>query len=277
MFNESSLPPSTPTNNNRQYDNFKDVSSSDLLSLFKLGFKLVPLDNDHEHDTEMSLISYNPNYWHPDSFSDPTVCSRFVNVASALGKTHMIDPTNNKNLYLQVLDTDLDYVYNTVTTPLSQLIIKSDFIKDHIYNVLQSVGEIIDESHLSKLTVLEFCKKHTYVTKTKKENGYHIWWLSRTQNESILTYECKRGFEVDIKADERGGLCTLPPSTHRDDEGFTYYTVGRTDGLLISDILYNLFIDLFRDCLRNNPGKCLNDVGNERLDFASVEISMGGF
>jgi hypothetical protein len=87
MSNESS--PSS-TNNNRQYE-FNSVHPSTLLYLRKLGFKLVPLDNDHEHDADWSPISDNPDYWHPDSFSDPTICSRFVNVASVLGKTHLKD------------------------------------------------------------------------------------------------------------------------------------------------------------------------------------------
>ncbi len=246
-----------------------------LASLYKLGFKLVPLDNNHEHGTEMSLIYNSPDYWHPDSFSDPAVCSRFVNVASALGKTHIKDPTNNKNLCIQFLDTEFEYVYKIVTTPLSQLITKSDVIRDNIYDLLKSVGEITDnENHLSKLTLLEFCKRYTYVTKTKKENGYHIWWLSRIQNGSILTYDYKRGFEVEINADERGGLCTLPPSTHRDYESFTYYTVGRTDGLLISDTLYKLFIEIFSGCLRNNEDK--NDTGKERIELAVAVVSKGG-
>ena len=79
-----------------------------------------------------------------------------------------------------------------------------------------------------------------------------------------------------LKADNRGGLCTLPSSTHRDYNDFRYYAVGRTDSLLISDTLYNLFIDLFSGCLRNKVGnKCINDltvndVGKERLELAEV-------
>lgn len=230
----------------------------------------MPLDINHEHDVDWSPIYNNPDYWHPNSFNDPTVSSRFVNVASALGKTHLKD-IDNKNLYIQVLDTEFEYNYAVVTTPLSQLITKSNTIKDYIYNLLKSVGETNDESHLSNLTLLEFCKRHTYVTKTKKENGYHFWWISRTQNESILTYECKRGFEVEIKADERGGLCTLPPSTHRDYNNYRYYAVGRTDGLLISDVLYNIFIELFSNCLRNNED--IDQVDKERIELDAAEIS----
>jgi hypothetical protein len=250
-----SLPPSSSSTN---------VSSSTLLSLYKLGFKLVPLDDIHEFDVEWSYVSDNPDYWHPDSFNDPTVCSKFTNVASALGKTHIKDSLDNANLFIQVLDTDLEYVYNIVTTPLSQLITQSDVIKNNIYSLFKSVDKINYESKYSNVTLLEFCKKHTFVTKTKKANGYHIWWLSRTPNKSILTYECKRGFEIEIKADERGGLCILPPSTHRDYEDFRYYAVGRTDSLLISDILYNLLIELFSGCLRNKIGNYENAVDNKR-------------
>ena len=169
-MSNSSPPYSSSTINNRQYDYSNNIPFSTILSLFKLGFKLVPLDINHEHDVDWSPIYNNPDYWHPNSFNDPTVSSRFVNVASALGKTHLKD-IDNKNLYIQVLDTEFEYNYAVVTTPLSQLITKSNTIKDYIYNLLKSVGETNDESHLSNLTLLEFCKRHTYVTKTKKENG----------------------------------------------------------------------------------------------------------
>ena len=200
MFtSKSPLPSSSPIIDNRQYNNSKFASTDySFLSLYKLGFKLVLLDNNHEHDDELSTIVDNPDYWLQDSFNDPTVCSRFANVASALGKTHLKD-SENKELYLQVLDTDSDYVYNIVSTPFAQLITVSDTVKKNIYDLLNNVGGIKNESQYSKLTLLEICKRLTFVTKTKKANGYHIWWLSSNPNESILTYECKSGFEVGIK------------------------------------------------------------------------------
>lgn len=57
---------------------------------------------------------------------------------------------------------------------------------------------------------------------------------------------------------DKQGLATLPPSTHRDDHSFRYYNVGISDKLLISDILYDLFVELLNDCLIRNPQETNN-------------------
>ena len=57
---------------------------------------------------------------------------------------------------------------------------------------------------------------------TKKKNGFHIYWLSLKQNEAIVSEDCKKGFEFEIKTDKKRGHCTLPPSVHRDDANFRY-------------------------------------------------------
>jgi hypothetical protein len=55
-----------PIKHNKDYDY--------LVSLHKVGFKLVPLDINHEHYADWSPIYNNADYWHPNSFNDPVIC-----------------------------------------------------------------------------------------------------------------------------------------------------------------------------------------------------------
>lgn len=66
-------------------------------------------------------------------------------------------------------------------------------------------------------------------------------------------YDCKNGYEFEIKTDKK--MCTLPPSTHRDDKDFRYAAVGRKDGLWINDEFYNVFCNIFREFLIRAIGK----------------------
>ena len=53
-----------------------------------------------------------------------------------------------------------------------------------------------------------------------------------------------------MKTNNSLGLCTLPPSRHRDDPNFRYYSVGREDKIIIDDTLYNRILDLLTEkCL----------------------------
>ena len=98
----------------------------------------------------------------------------------------------------------------------------------------------------------------------------HFWWLSHNQNKSIKSLDCKKGFEFEIKTDKRNGLCTLPPSTHRDDPNFRYAAIGRTDKLLISDHLYDLFCELFKEYLPNNNNNVDgNDIKKQNIGTTS--------
>jgi hypothetical protein len=55
-----------------------------------------------------------------------------------------------------------------------------------------------------------------------------------------------------------GGLCTLPPSTHRDNKDFKYSAIGKIDKLLVNDMLYDLFIELFKDALVQKDSSKIN-------------------
>jgi hypothetical protein len=68
--------------------------------------------------------------------------------------------------------------------------------------------------------------KATYVTKTNKKFGYHIYWFSHHQNKPIRANCCKLGCEFEIKTDN-AGHSTLPPSQHRKVPNFRYKSVGQ--------------------------------------------------
>src|SRR3954453_6514054 len=243
---ESTSPSITTTSNVNNHS--KTIPSSHLMTLHDLGFKLVPLSENHVPAIkEWSPIYDNPDYWHKDRFTIPTENSRFTNVASTVGITHIKDSAENRDLYLQVFDVDSQNVCDILSKPISQLINGSDIFAPIVLEFLKSIG-ITDESKPEQsTTILDICKSNTFVTKTKKPYGYHIWWLSHNQNKSILSKDCKKEGSFEIKADKSGGLCTLPPSTHRNGKDFRYYHVGKTDELLTNDLLYNLFNEFFRE------------------------------
>ena len=109
----------TPTNS------IHIITSKELCLLYKPGFKLVPLLENHEFPQKWGAIYDNPHYWQISDFNDPTVdaiflncehpavCSQFKNIASTVGKTHLKD-SEGKDLYLQVLDCDSEIVYNAL-------------------------------------------------------------------------------------------------------------------------------------------------------------------
>jgi hypothetical protein len=195
LLSSSSPPQSSPSINNDSCNNFESISYSDLLSLYEIGFKLVPLDENHIPSIAWSDIYDNPGYWNNDTINDAEKHSKFTNVASTLGKTRIKD-TQNNDLYLQVLDIDSDYVHDIISKPVSEIINSYDVAKPIFQKFLNNIG-ITDENQYNELTILEICKRNTFVTKTKKPHGYHIWWLSHNQNNSIHSKDCKKGFEFE--------------------------------------------------------------------------------
>src|SRR6476659_4136528 len=170
------------------YNEIHAIDSKTLTSLYNIGFKLVPLSDNHKPTVEWTLIYNNPDYWHIDKFNDPKEYPKFDNVASTLGKSHLRDSENN-DLFLQVLDVDSENVYNILNTPIFQLNINST-LKTSINNLL--INDLkVSENQFSNLTLLDIFKKHTFVTKTRKPFGFHIWWFSHEQNKSISTKDCK--------------------------------------------------------------------------------------
>jgi replicative DNA helicase Mcm len=239
----------------------KRISPKDLVNHHKAGFKLVPLSEDHVPAVnETTPIYENPNYWNINDFNDPKIVLKFKNVATTLGKTHIKDSKGN-DLYIQVLDIDSENAFTLVNTPLCQLV-ESERLISRFYSIFKDSWNI-SEKEFSEYTILHILKMFTFVTKTRKKHGYHFWWLSHNQNMAIRKNDCKIESVFEILTDKQG-LCTLPPSTHRDDKKFNYSAIGITDKILLSDDFYPLFIELFKDCLRDDCSINKNKVNENR-------------
>ena len=221
--------------NNIQLDELIPIEI--LLRNDSIGFKIIPIDINSKTPAIKSTneIYENPNYWTAQKLK--LEHHRFRNVATTFGKTHVKD-VNGEDLYLHGLDIDSDNVLGILNFDL-----------------------------------LEELKLKTYVTKTKKDCGYHIYWLSHKQHPPIGITKCRSGYEFEIKSDNSLGLCTLPPSTHRDDPNFRYRCVGKEDKIVIDDTLYDRILDLLRSkCLiQSNPSGDYNDNGKAtKSDLDSV-------
>lgn len=232
------------------------VPFGDLQDLDRVGFKLIPLREDSVTPNVPSTndIYNNSEYWTEKKLQKDH--HLFYNVATALGKSHVKDESG-KNLFLNVIDIDSDAVF-------TRLAIISKDGKDFY---------LIDE----------LCKS-TFVVKTKKRFGYHIYWLSQIQNKPIRTRDCKRGCEFEIKTDNSAGLSTLPPSRHRDDADFRYQNVGQ-NAIAVRDKLYDGLVELLSDFIKEKPSsiivginpslnESINEItSNESSQIASILVS----
>jgi hypothetical protein len=155
-----------------------------VMPLFQLGFNTIPLRQDF---VTPNIPSTNDIYNHPESLTEVFLRKNshlFRNIATLVGKSHMKDKDGN-DIFLNCLDIDS----NEAFTCLTKISINGIEVN------------LIDEQ----------CKS-TYVTKTKKENGYHIYWFSHHQNKPIRTSDCNSG-EFEIKTDN-SGHCTPLLSSH---------------------------------------------------------------
>ncbi len=236
------------------------ITSDLLCSLYKIGFKPVSLSEDHEFTIKWGAVYDDPYYWQISDFHNHAVYSKFTNIASTVGKTHLKD-SEGKELYLQVLDCDSEYIYDIIT---KRTIAKLPLEKFHNF-YKDCLRTAADGTDFNKSTLFDVLKKITFITKTREPYGLHIWWLSHNQNKPILSLDCKKDYEFEIKTDKSNGLCTLPPSTHREDKGFRYAAIGRTDKLLINDQLYDLLFGLFNESLLNNDNSYKNNKKEQNL------------
>jgi hypothetical protein len=206
------------TNNS---DQKKRIGSEELAGLHESGFKLTPLSPNNTPAIESWTPFYEDQYyWNKADFNDPKVYSKFYNVASTLGKTHIKDSEGNE-LYIQVLDIDSEAPYTLVNTPISQLTGYEKLVSK--FHSIFVNSWCIAEKEFSEFTMLDILRMFTFVTKTRAPWGYHIWWLSHKQNTTILKEDCNIGSAFEIFTGKH--LCTLPPSSHRDDKKFNYYWV----------------------------------------------------
>ncbi len=178
----------------------------------------------------------------------------FNHGATMLGRTHFKDSETGEYLNLNVLDVDCQTVFNRLSIPIRQILDVSswDWVTDRVRSLVDqflSNVRVVNGDYNDSL--LDIFKKSTFVTKTRKSFGHHIYWLSRQQRKALGTADCMKGFEFEIKTDDSLGLCTLPGSAHKDDANFRYAAVGITDHILANDLLYDLVFEMFKDCLSN--------------------------
>ena len=202
-----------------------------LLAYYKIGLKPVPLDELSKAPVILwSEIYSNSDFWSLDKLRKHS--NKFYNIATTFGQTHLKDGQNSP-LYLHCLDIDSDEVLKKVTSPLETK-----------------------------------WKSKTFVTKTQKDCGYHVYWFEHIVHDNpILTEENKKGFEFEIKCGK--SLCTLPPSRHRDNPLFHYENVGQSDKIMIIDGLYDELVnELLVDCFRKRK-----KVSKSKKYNASQELS----
>ncbi|MBV9667760.1 MAG: hypothetical protein JO327_06480 [Nitrososphaeraceae archaeon] len=232
--------PASDTNNGAgDFTPEYNIRPSILLDYHKMGFKPVPLLSDSKPAIKWAPIYEDPNFWTDEKLVSES--SRFKNVATVLGKTNIKDSAG-QDLNLNSLDCDSQPVCSILTTPIEQ--IQDSALRSSIENVFSKTGASTKSSSL-----LECLKQVTCVVKTKKPYGFHIYWLSSKQHKRIRTQDCKLGYEFEIKTDSGSGHATLPPSTHRSDKNFRYLHIGRTDKIDQMEGLYELLLDLLKDCL----------------------------
>jgi DNA replicative helicase MCM subunit Mcm2 (Cdc46/Mcm family) len=235
------------------------IRPATLIELHKAGFKLIALSAKNKVIESWTPIYEDPNYWTAERLANPIEYSKFVNVATVFGKTHIKDE-QGLDLYLNCFDADSDYVYKVFTTLVQQLSWIDSVLKSKIQNPIAKTG---DEN---VKCLLDYLKLVTCVVKTRKSYGVHVYWLSHKQNNRIRTEDCKPGYEFEIKTDKGSAHATLPPSTHRHAKNFRYEHLGRTDKLKIFDELYDILIELFaKKCLvsANVNGGSSNSAINE--------------
>jgi P4 family phage/plasmid primase-like protien len=203
-----------------------NIQPDELINLHNIGFKPVPLDENNREVGAWTPIYENPDYWTHERLKQQAY--KFKNIATVFGKSYIKDD-EGRDLYLNCLDIDSDNIY------------------DVLFNLENSKSK-------QKYSLLPKLQKATFVTKTRKKNGFHIYWLSHRQNKSITTEDCKIGNEFEIKTDKSKGHCTLPPSKHRDDTNFQYKNYGQNK-IMISDELYDELVRVLADCLKNKSPK----------------------
>jgi Bifunctional DNA primase/polymerase, N-terminal len=194
------------------------ISLETLTSYWKMGFKPVPLNELSKNPAiAWSEIYDNPDFWSIEKLTEHLY--KFHNTATTFGQTH-VTGSDGRKLYLYCLDIDSEEALKRVTTLLEQ----------------------------------EW-KPKTFVTKTQKDCGYHIYWFEHSDDKDPLSTEgCKKGFEFEIKCGK--SLCTLPPSRHRDNPYFHYESVGQADKIMIADSLYERLInELLVECIKTRKGK----------------------
>jgi hypothetical protein len=201
------------------------ITTETLERYYNIGFLLVPLNEIGASPViQWSDIYNNPNFWSVQKLKEYS--SKFHNIATTFGESTVRD-LKGKKLFLYCLDIDSEQVLKRL------------------------------------LKLLEEWKLKTFVTKTQKDCGSHVYWFEHnSENPAIVTEDCKKGFEFEIKCGK--ALCTLPPSRHRDNPLFHYENVGQPDRIMTTDGLYQQLVsNLLADCIKRSKKQVPNKYQNK--------------
>lgn len=215
------------------------IAPATILSYHKAGFKLVPMTDDSKKPALAWTEIYEKG-WQIEELSHHY--DDFKNVATCFGRVWQLQ---NSALYLNCLDIDSK-------------------------NVFDALANLQDTESGKNYSLIDEARKRTFVTKTKKTFGFHIFWLSSKQYKPVKTEMCKDGFEYEIKTDKTSGLAHLPPSKHRASE-YRYQSIGQPH-LMIADHFYASVMLLTKEC-RLTPRRIRSSYGTFAEDVALLKNS----
>jgi hypothetical protein len=272
-------------------------TSVDWLNLlWYAGFKLVPTFSDGIPNVEglvkeeesstcplarglpVRFIYLNPDFWSKDRIKKEAW--RFEGVATVCGKTYVRNEKGNKisKLYrLHAADLESESAFR-----LCQVALQNEYMRN------------------------------TFITKTRKQFGYHFFWLEEIEdidddnNAKVNHNNRVRISKTDCKSTDQTveimtGLhyLSLPPSKYREDPAFRYEAVGRCNPslkIMVANGLYDKLVnetfrvlinietvqkrrkqqrqqqDDFNGVLRNNPLDFIT-LGEQQIRFIASWIS----
>jgi hypothetical protein len=215
----------------------KAYPTSYLISLYNMGIKILPTyanalefntkdlftEEEYAASSEANhglcrLLYLNPKLWNPERIEKESW--RFEGVRALPGRTYVY--TNGKVLgpyRLFILDIDSQNAYEKIKSLLED---------DLLLN--------------------------TYVTKSRKDFGYHIYWFEDwNENDDcvhIETDDCKAGGEFELFTSAQ---YTQIAGRHRDDPGFRYRNVGcknlKEAQVMVRNGLYDQILNLLSSLL----------------------------
>lgn len=189
----------------------KLIRPGGLWQLYHAGFKLVLIYPDRATPVKWGIKPYQEP-WTKQEFQTEIVNrvynEEFSGIATALGRTHLVN-NEGKSLYINAIDVDSLSVYERLET------------------------------------AIEWARGRTYVTRSRRSYGFHIFWMTtgplpHISKMDMLDQHHLGSFEV--KTDKSLGLMTLPPSHHRQHASFQYFAVGLQNHIMTDDKFFTKLV-----------------------------------
>ena len=233
----------------------------------KMGLRLVGLYANHTPAIAISEAFADPEYrWSTTALLDvESKQYSLQNMAIITGPTYVTDESGNRYQYiLNVFDNDCPEMFNHFSIPINQILSDSswDWVTGKVRILLK---EFLAEEGIVNVdynnSLLDVIKQSGYVTKTRKEYGFHVPYLDPNQHPAIKSDDCNEGKEFEIHTGKH--LCTLPGSSYRPpkegeedpdyDPDFRYTQIGLDNRVIISSVLYDLICAIGEtECLKDS-------------------------